>query len=417
SLRDIHRRVGTAIFFESSGGMVDKVAHLPELRFALGEPDLDIASIDNAADALERRAFYLRKVGADGYRFGFRATLKKVVADRRASLDEQLDVRPAVRQMVKNEFARGANLPVVHFPEDGAAVPDTPQLTIVVMGPEFEWDGTEGPQARIAGWTQHRGPETRRYPAALVWCVKKPGRGLQDQVEGLLAWRRVADELRAGMLATLKTEGLFTESVGAGYLGRNWPVALRESGAWPLQGLRQSFLDGSLVRLVDPERTLREQIVRWVEAGEFGLASGQRSDGGFQRVWFKEPVRQEEITFDASTFLMTRDRATALTQPGQTPLPPIVVEGKQTAEPVVWPGQQPTTAFITLRIHGPLRPELWNRLGVKVLPKLIDTQRLDLRFDATVQVQTDQGSHLVQDIRQALAELGLADSVEVDLER
>ena len=37
-LRDIHRRVGTAILFESSGGQVDKVAHLPELRFALGEP-------------------------------------------------------------------------------------------------------------------------------------------------------------------------------------------------------------------------------------------------------------------------------------------------------------------------------------------------------------------------------------------
>ena len=305
---------------------------------------------------------------------------------------------------------------------------------------------------------------------------------MQDQVEALLAWRRVADELRAGLLssevdpaetqeaaskvklaevdakeevwasygylviadrsvsagirvidlaggysnagqtltgrilATLKTEGLFTESVGAGYVGRNWPVALKESGIWPLQGLRQSFLDGSLVRLVDPERTLREQIVRWVEAGEFGLASGQRSDGCYQRVWFKESVRQEEITFDASTFLMTRDGATALTQPGQTPLPPIVVEGKQTAEPVVQPGQQPTTAFVTLRISGPLRPELWNRLGIKVLPKLSAKHRLDLRFDATVQVERDQGSHLAQDIRQALAELGLADSVRVDLE-
>ena len=38
ALRDIHRRVGTAILFESSGGQIDKVAHLPELRFALGEP-------------------------------------------------------------------------------------------------------------------------------------------------------------------------------------------------------------------------------------------------------------------------------------------------------------------------------------------------------------------------------------------
>ena len=65
-LRDIHRRVGTAILFESSGGQVDKVAHLPELRFALGEPDVDTTTIDNAATALEGAGFFLRKVGTDG---------------------------------------------------------------------------------------------------------------------------------------------------------------------------------------------------------------------------------------------------------------------------------------------------------------------------------------------------------------
>jgi hypothetical protein len=48
-LRNIHRRVGTTILFESSGEQIDKVAHLPELRFALGEPEIDTTSIDNAA--------------------------------------------------------------------------------------------------------------------------------------------------------------------------------------------------------------------------------------------------------------------------------------------------------------------------------------------------------------------------------
>src|SRR4030067_1703089 len=67
-LRNIHRRVATTILFESSGGQVDKVAHLPELRFALGEPDIDTTSIDNAALALEAKAFFIRKVGSDGFR-------------------------------------------------------------------------------------------------------------------------------------------------------------------------------------------------------------------------------------------------------------------------------------------------------------------------------------------------------------
>jgi hypothetical protein len=484
-LREIHRRVGTAIFFESSGGMVDKVAHLPELRFALGEPDLDIASIDNAADTLERRAFYLRKVGTDGYRFGFRATLKKVVADRRASLDEQRDVQPAVRQLVRNEFERGATLRVVAFPKDGAVVPDTPQLTIVIIDPEFEWDGTAAPQAKIAEWTRIRGTETRRYPAALVWCAKKPGRNLQDQVEALLAWRRVGDELRAGLLSsevdpaetqeatsrvkaaetdareevwasysylvvadrgaptgvkvidlaggysnagqtlaeriltTLKTEGLFTESVGAGYVGRNWPVALRESGAWPLQGLRQSFLDGSLVRLVDPERTLREQIVRWVEEGEFGLASGQRPGAAFQRVWFKVAVAPEEVTFDTQTFLLSPETAGALTRPAESkPSPPPEPEGGEHVPPV-----EPTPgvtrlgdSIVTLRVHGPVSPEVWNRLGVRLIPKLKSGQNLSLSIDAVIQVQAELGRHLAQEIRQALTELGLADSVSVNVD-
>ena len=55
-LRDIHRRVGAAILFESSGGQVDKIAHLPELRFALGEPEVETTTIDNAAAAPAKRS-------------------------------------------------------------------------------------------------------------------------------------------------------------------------------------------------------------------------------------------------------------------------------------------------------------------------------------------------------------------------
>ena len=81
ALRDIHKRVGTAMLFESSGGMVDKVAHLPELRFALGEPDVETTTIDNAAAALEQSGFFVRRIGSDGYRIHHQATLRKAVAD------------------------------------------------------------------------------------------------------------------------------------------------------------------------------------------------------------------------------------------------------------------------------------------------------------------------------------------------
>ena len=61
------------------------------------------------------------------------------------------------------------------------------------------------------------------------------------------------------VIGALKSEALLNESVGAGYIERNWPPALKESGAWPLASLRQSFLNGSLTRLVDPDAILQEQ--------------------------------------------------------------------------------------------------------------------------------------------------------------
>ena len=73
------------------------------------------------------------------------------------------------------------------------------------------------------------------------------------------------------VIGALKSEALLNESVGAGYIERNWPPALKDSGAWPLQSLRQSFLNGSLTRLVDPDATLKSKIVEFVTQGDFGL--------------------------------------------------------------------------------------------------------------------------------------------------
>ena len=75
------------------------------------------------------------------------------------------------------------------------------------------------------------------------------------------------------------------------------PPALKESGAWPLSSLRQGFLNGSLTRLVDPDTILKAKIVEFVSRAT--AASGRRSDGGYERVWFEELVAPDEVTFDA----------------------------------------------------------------------------------------------------------------------
>src|SRR3970282_551983 len=170
------------------------------MRFALGEPEMDTTSIDNAALALEGRSYFIRKAGSDGFRIGYQPTMKKGVSDRRAPLDEETEIKPALRKLVEDEFRRGASIPVLPFPRDGAEIPDTPRLTLVVAEPEGEGSGAGPLRTQLAEGTRQRGKSPRLYPGALVWCLKKPGRDLRDKVEQWLAWKRVAREVAEGTL-------------------------------------------------------------------------------------------------------------------------------------------------------------------------------------------------------------------------
>src|SRR5262245_2304366 len=481
-LRDIHRRVGTAILFESSGGQTDKVAHLPELRFALGEAELDTTSIDNAAFALEDRSYFVRKVGSDGFRIGYQPTMKKVVSDRRASLDDETEVKPATRRLVEEEFRRGASVPIAPFPSDGAEIQDTPKLTLVISDPEMQWAEGGSLRAQIAEWTRQRGKSPRLYPGALVWCFKKPGRDLREKVELALAWRRVAREVGEGSLgadfdrsdrsdlqskvrdaedaakdevwggyrfavvadgqetdglkvidlgaghssgnetlcgrviAALKSQALLNESVGAGYLERNWPEAFKETGAWPLSGLRQSFLNGSLTRLLDPDAILRNKIVEFVGHGDLGLASGAAPDGTYERVWFREAVGPDDVTFESDVFLLRKTTAELL-KSGVMPMvepPPGPAPSMPAPDPVAGPEPTPGADTRALRLVGTVPPELWNRMGTKILSKLRSGTNLRVGVEFCVTVKADVATALASDLRQILQELGLAETVRIE---
>ena len=488
-LCDIHRRVGTAILFESSGGHLDKVAHLPELRFALGEPEVETTTVDSAASALEKTGFFMRKVGTDGYRIHHQATLRKVVSDRRASLDEETEIRPALRKLVEGEFARGASVPIVYFPEDGDAVQDSPRLTMVVLDPIEEWHGSGQLSERISKWTKERGRSPRLYPGALVWCARKPGRELRECVEQLLAWRRVAQEVSQGMLgaefdrsdraevqamvreaeeaatdevwggyrfvaladnqatnglkvidlgaghsssietlcgrvvAALKSSALLNESVGAGYIERHWPPAFKDTGAWPLTSLRQSFLNGTLTRLIDPDAVLRRRIVQFVGAGEFGLASGNHGGNGYERLWFKELVGVDEVAFEPGVFLLTRAKAEQLrsAQESHTQTASADISNQDAvSETKLQSPQDPRTKSpvggqkATLKLKGTVPPEVWNRIGRTIIPKLRPCDDLSVGVEFSVSVDAGMSRRLQLELQQALDELGLTHQLRIE---
>jgi hypothetical protein len=494
ALRGIHRRVATAILFESSGGQQDKVAHGPELRYALGEPGVDTTSIDNAAAALDGRAFYIRRIGSDGYKIGHKAKLSKIVADRRASLDPEEEVPATIRDVVAKEFSAAATLPIVRFPGEASEIADLPRLTLIVANPDWEWTGSGDVRERIAEWTRSRGTSDRLYPGSLVWCVRRPGRDLREAVELMLAWRRVRrevadgtlggdydatdladleksvkgaegdakDEVWAGyryaaiwepaeagdikvidlgaghasssesltgrIIAALKAEALLNEAVGAGYLERHWPSAFAETGAWPLASLRQAFLNGTLTRLIDPDRVLKAKIVEFVANAEMGLGSGQRPEGTFERVWFGELVSPDEVTFDVGVYLLTRsaaEAAKALSE-GIAPAPSggESAIGQPSGEPTVAGGAGGTEATEggtgavaarrVIRLMGAVPPEMWNRLGTRIVARLRSASDVEIRVEASASADEADARRLEQDLRLALAELGLEDGWRIE---
>jgi len=107
--------------------------------------------------------------------------------------------------------------------------------------------------------------------------------------------------------------------------GKKWSCDSRGS-AWPLASLRQSSLNGSLTRLVDPDMILRSKIVEFVGRGDFDLASGRKADGSYERVWYQELVAPDEVAFEADVFLLRKVAAKGLKagvspQPGPLPQP------------------------------------------------------------------------------------------------
>jgi hypothetical protein len=224
------------------------------------------------------------------------------------------------------------------------------------------------------------------------------------------------------VITALKSQALLNESVGAGYIERNWPPALKESGAWPLSSLRQSFLNGSLTRLIDPDTILREKIVDLVYRGDFGLASGRNPDGSYERIFFNQYTDPADVIFDSGTFLLLKTKAVKLkAAPGVTPetasvkisVPDAIkisdtdTKNQEEPEPTLVPKVR------TFRISGDVPPEIWNRLGTKILPKLRSGADLKIGIEFSVTIDRQLEKTFEADLKQILEDLGLTGRIQL----
>ncbi len=473
----IHQRVATSLFFESCGGQADKAAHLPELYFAVGDPDTETTLVHTSVQALESKCYYLRPVGRDGWRFGHSPTLRKVHADRKAALDPD-EVKRRMRDLVQAVFKQGTEIDLCLFPKDATAVPDRAALTLSVLSPDELWE--EGQEAglnqRLTEWTKHCGLSPRQYPGAVLWIAAESSGGLRTACEDWLAWQAVADYVNRGgveeievedqrritrelnqskaqieervwssyshlllwdaaanglkhlalgqlhpseartltsaILARLRHDSLLSREIGASYIQRNWPPALKEAGAWPLGGLKAAFFQGQFTRLEKTDDALRQMLVRAVKEGSLGVASGKNTER-FDRVWFREDISPAEVTFDYETCALTAAKAKqakeALAQPfsltTETPKPTTQPERPDDKATKPTPPVPPdAAAFVEWK--GIIPRDQWNLFSLKVLTRLSQAEQLEIKVHVRAKLKD---IHTLDQLNAALKELGIAD--------
>lgn len=469
----IHQRVAKALFFESCGGQTDKSAHLPELYFAVGDPDTETALVHTAVQDLERRCYFLRGVGVDGWRFGHVPTLKKVHADRKQALDQE-DVVRNMSELVRKVFQKDAEIHLSLFPKDSTEVVDQAMLTMAVLRPDETIDPGEesGSRQRITEWTRKCGQSSRQNPGGVLWMTCEGSGSLKSAVEELLAWQAVADDANRGTLGNLEPEdvrriqrelneakgqiedrvwssynrlllwdasaaslkeislgqlhqsearsitsailarmrhdSLLSREIGASYIERNWPPALKESGIWPLAGLKAAFFQGQFTRLEKADDALRQTLIRAVGEGLLGMACGKDA-AQFDHVWFKETVEAADITFDYDTYILTAKKAKVLKEAAAVPpssksTPPTTPVPLVLEQPVAPPPGEPQLLVVSWR--GQLRRDQFNLFSLKVLTRLAQAENLEI--EVRVRAKLKEAATLEQ-LNAALKELGIAD--------
>lgn len=140
----------------------------------------------------------------------------------------------------------------------------------------------------------------------------------------------------------------------------------------------------------------------------------------------KECKRLAEVDFPVAegTFLLTRLRAASLKAgpppkveqaPAEEP-PNLILESPVAAsQPPVRPAAE---EVVRLSLRGAIRPELWNKLGTRLTPKLrTSAQGLALAVEASLDVSAKDLSHVESDLHQALRDLGLEAAVQIGRNR
>ena len=68
----------------------------------------------------------------------------------------------------------------------------------------------------------------------------------------------------------------------------------------------------------------------------------------------------------------------------------------------------------TLRLVGTIPPEIRNRLGTRIIPKLKSGEDLKIGIDFSITLNAESLKSMASDLRQVLEDLGLKDKIRIE---
>jgi hypothetical protein len=417
----LHRKAITAIFFESNGGQAKTDATVPEIRFAVAEPGLDIGNVETALEALTEGCYYLA-VERNRYHFSLKENLNKRFADRRATIPPA-QVEDQIREEIQKVFSTGNGLERVFFAEKTIQIADRPAVTLVVLAPDQSLTDEKATTAFVETMIRDYGTSSRTFKSSIIFCVPEAPDTLREDARKVLAWEAIDDDdlkldetqihqlaenlkkarrdlketiwrtyknlmllgkdntvkrvdlglvhssaatdLVSLIVTRLSSDGdLETKGISPSFLIRNWPPAFKE---WSTKSVRDAFFAApQFPRLTNPD-VLKETISRRVTP---------------------PPVA-----------------------------PPIDQTGKQ-VPPVVPPTiiQPPLVPAGTsvLKWTGEVPAQKWMNFYTKVLSKFASARGLKLTVKVEVTPDGGVSKQKVDETKSALRELGLNDDVKIE---
>lgn len=358
----LHKKCATTIFFESNGGQTAQgLATIPEIKLAVGDPDLDIGLVDGVMQSLLDSCYYLTAVN-NKYKFSIHENLIKRFSDRKASI-QTAAIAVLVEEETRKVFDKGGCFEKVMFPERNNQVTDRPVLSLIVMHPFKRLKDPET-KAFLDDVISNYGNSARVYKSGLIFCVAEDNQTLKEEAKKFLAWETIYDEsqelkldddqrkqVKISMdkakkdlveniwktyknivllnknnqlqtkdlglihssqaktiaelfLTRLESEGEVTNEINPNFLVRYWPPAFV---AWSTKNVRDAFYQSpQFPRLTDPE-SIKTTITKGVANGF--LAYVGKKGNKYDPFFFNQQLVSPDIEISDDMYILTSEEA------------------------------------------------------------------------------------------------------------